>query len=420
MRGTRCVLAAAVALALVSGGCTRRKARPETGDIYRRIARPEIWQVLPGSQAARAGLVPGDLILVYDSVPVRTNDDVRTAQALSADKADSVPLVVLRDGKEVQVRVAPGPLGCVPVSGKYPSSLAVAIEEITRGLGRTIDYDWLAALSGESFTFTAREDLCRSLWPGGKAGVYLDELGRLAGLSFRSVHEAGGNQVSLEAIRAALAQDRPVLVHGGWPEHRWNFWGVAYRVDPADSVVYGYSLDSAAEMPLYGAVTEAYTVRPDGLEADPANITRAVVRQALELNQVYSDTGWKSGIAAYDLVIMSLDRVPFCPVCGDESQGCFDRLVWSTLAHRESACRFLEWMKLALSDQADILDAAIAGNTTVAGMLNGILHSGIHLGSIEDQHKLGIAFGRIQLAEVDLISIYDELLGSLGQQFSDQ
>ncbi len=393
-------------LVLVGVSC-RTQTGSKPGETYRRIARPEIWQVLPHGQAEVIGLRPGDILLVYDSTPVQTNEDVRQVQA--AARTEKVTIVVLRGDEELTFTVKPGPLGVMPVSARYPSSLAVALWELMRSTGRFADYDWLAALSGEAFTFTARPDECRAWWPGGKSGVYLEALGQAAGLSFSRIPDPA-------QLRATVAQGRPVLVRGGWPEHRSGFWGVVTRLDPRDSVLYGYSLDSATELALTGPVKEAYTVISTGQWAEPVEVLRTALTHALELAQVYADTGWRSGIEAYDLVIASLDTVPFCPRCGiDESQACFDRLVWATLANRESADRFLEGMKLALPDQVALIDEALAVNRAIISKLNGMLRSGSELGRLEEQRKLGHVFSRIELDEVQLISIYEDILSSLPQ-----
>ncbi len=396
--------------ALVLVVCGKPVVHTKPGEVYKRVARPEIWQILPRTQAESVGLQSGDLVLSYNQEPVRTNDEIRRAQARALGSKGRIPVVVLRGDKELEFSVEPGPLGGMPVAAKYPSSLALALEDIMRHFGLFADYDWLAALSGESFTFTARADECRAWWPGGKSGEYLAQLADMTGLSIERLG-ARGQGLGVDAIKQELLRGRTVLVHGGWPDHRYGFWGIATRYDMKDSLVYGYSLDSAEELGLTGLVDEAYVVAPADDYKQPDELLARVLTQALELTQAYSDTGWKSGIQAYDLLLTSLDTVPFCPVCGtEESQACFDRLVWATIAHKQSANRFLQSMKLASPEQAGLLDETIADNQAIIGKLEGIARSSVRLGRLEDQRKLALILSKVQLIENDLIGLYEALL----------
>jgi len=171
---------------------------------------------------------------------------------------------------------------------------------------------------------------------------------------------------------------------------------------------------SAGETALNGLIEEAYEVthRPTG-DPEPADMLTTVLTQALELGQAYADSGWQSGIAAYDVWIGSLDTVPFCPVCADSGKACFDRLVWTLLANKESANRFLQDMREALPEQADLLDGIIDNNTTIIAKLSGIIQSGVTTGTRERQEKLAKVVNEIQLIETDQLGRYEELIGEL-------
>ena len=65
---------------------------------------------LPESQAAAAGLRAGDVMVSYDGRATRDVDALRSA-ATAAEGRETVPVVVVRDGKEVTVLVRPGRLG---------------------------------------------------------------------------------------------------------------------------------------------------------------------------------------------------------------------------------------------------------------------------------------------------------------------
>ena len=395
-------------------GCATVETESRPGDVYRKASRPQVWKVLPFSPAEEVGMQPGDLVITYNRQPVRSNDEIREAQARALGSSEEIPVVVLRKNVEVELRVPPGPLGALPVAARYPSSLALALEDIMTRLGVFTDYDWLAALTGESFTFTAHEDACRAWWPGGKSHVYLDAVQDVAGLEFRQVHTGDATGEAVTAIRGELLKGRQVLVQGGWPDHRAEFWGLVTRYDQDEGLLFGYSLDAADELPLVGDVLVAYVVELDGEWAAPDVMVRTVLTQALELAQVRSDEGWKSGLDAWNLLIVSLETVPFCPVCGEEeSQACLERLVWTMVAHKESANRFLEWMRLAVPDQAALIDDIVGDNNAVIGKLQGMMRSGVQVGTIEDQRKLARAFLEIEVIENDLIGGYENLLGAL-------
>jgi hypothetical protein len=400
--------------------CRKEETGAALGTTYAQIARPAIWRVLPRTQAESIGLEPGDVIVSYSEEPVKTTEELVQLQFKSVGSQSKIPMTVLRGDVEVKLAATPGVLGVLPEAERYTGGLAVALKDILGYYGVTADYDWLAALTGESFAFTARREGCRGLWPNGVSGNYLEGLTRYYGLTFRTVFagtvDSAGDaqQQAMAAIRDKLGRGRPVLVFGAWPASNGFGWGVAARYNPGDSAVYGYSLGSTGEVRLSGPIAEAYEVTYRATEEpDPAEMLTSVLTQALELGQAYADTGWQSGVAAYDLWIRALDTVPFCPVCPDSGKGCFDRLIWTLLANKESANRFLQDMRQALPDQTAVIDEAIARNESAIGKLNGIIQSGVKIGTRESQQKLARMVNEIQLQETDLLGLYDELIGEL-------
>jgi hypothetical protein len=387
------------------------------GSVYERVARPVIWQVLPGSQAEKLGFQSGDVVVSYNDIAVKSNDDLWQLVVELNQPGGAVPLVLLRGDEELTISVQRGELGFIPDVGRSPSSLAVALEDILNHLGATADYDWLSALTGESFAFTARSGTCALSWPGGLSDLYLYEAARSVGLSLGLLYDHGESDPGADGtagIKTALGRGRIVLVHGGWPDEKAEHWGVATRYDDDDSLVYGYTLGSADELPLTGSVLEAYEVRRVGQPVqDPAELLADVLVRALESGQAYADTGWQSGIAAYDLLIAALGSVPFCPECSTASQACFERLVWTLRANRESANRFLADMREALPDLAGLLDEAVADNVAIIAKLDGIIRSGVRVGSVEEQEKLALALTEIELIETDLLGVYEDLLAEL-------
>ena len=416
------VTLALVALVAVVA-CRKEETGTALGTTYAQIARPAIWRVLPRTQAESLKLEPGDVIASYSDEPVKSTEELVQLQFRSVGSQEKIPMTVLRGDAEVKFEATPGVLGVLPEAERYTGGLAVALKDILGYYGVTADYDWLAALTGESFAFTARREGCRGVWPNGLSGNYLEGLTKYYGLTFRTVFAGATDsarpageapQEAMAAIRAKLGRGRPVLVYGAWPGSNGFGWGIAARYSPDDSTVYGYSLGSAGEVRLSGPIGEAYEVAHRvTAEPDPAEMLTTVLTQGLELGQAYADTGWQSGIAAYDLWIRALDTVPFCPVCPDSGRECFDRLIWTLLANKESANRFLQDMREALPDQTALIDEAIAKNESAIGKLNGIIQSGVKIGSRESQQKLARMVNEIQLLETDLLGLYEDMIGEL-------
>ena len=397
--------------------CEQAPGRSKPGDSYRELARPEVWKLVPHQQAELLGLEPGDLLLRYGGEPVLTNADVVAAQERAASRGQPVIITVLRDGRELEFEVEPGPIGVLPVSMHRPSSLAAALADIMRSLGLFAEYDWLAALTGESFTLAAADEECRAWWPAGTAGLYLDDLALMTGLDLHPVYliEEGGD--ALAAVRGALEAGHPVLVRGGWPMPRAGFWGVATGFDPEQGergLLFGFTLDSAEEQPLAGGVVEAYVVRPGMGWDDLDEVLALVLTQALELGLSRIDFGWRTGLQAYDELITGLDTVPFCPVCGpEESPVCFERLVWAMVAHKESAVRFLEAMREVVPEEAALIDEIVGDLRAQVGKLEGIGRSGARIGVLEDQRRIAMALAEVQVIENDLLGLYEQLLSLL-------
>ncbi len=70
-------------------------------------------------------------------------------------------------------------------------------------------------------------------------------------------------------------------------------------------------------------------------------------------------------------------------------------------------------MREALPDQADLIDEAIAENAAIIGKLNGIIQSGVKIGTRESQQKLARVVVEIQALEIDLLGLYEEIIGGM-------
>ena len=412
-------------VALVAAvACRKEEAGAALGTTYERIARPAIWRVLPRTQAESVGLEPGDLIVSYNGEPVKTTEELVQLQFRSVASPEKITMTVLRGDADMKFDVTAGVLGVLPDAERYGGGLAVALKDILGHYGATVDYDWLAALTGESFDFTARREGCRGAWPNGLAGAYVDGLTRYYGLTFRPVFAADDaalarpaeevQPAAIAAIRDRLSRGKLVIVLGTWPGANGQNWGLATRCGADDSVVHGYVLGSAGEVALNGSIVEAYEVTYRAApEPEPAEMLTTVLTQALELGQAYADTGWVSGIAAYDLWMKSLDTIPFCPVCPDSGKACFDRLIWTLLANKESANSFLQDMREALPDQTGLIAEVVAENSAIIGKLTGIIQSGVRIGTKESQQKLARAVNEVQLTETELLGLYESIIGEL-------
>jgi tetratricopeptide (TPR) repeat protein len=167
--------------------------------------------VLPGSNASRAGLRAGDVLLRYGGAKLTTKADLKMAEA-----SERVPIVVWRDGKLLDdLRISPGKLGIV-VSDDSP---AVALRK-RRDLDLLADArsrDEAKPLPGTRLEVAA----IAALLPEGKATLLLgskaseQELDALAAAhrlkQFRLLHLATHGQVDpVSAARSSLllARDR--------------------------------------------------------------------------------------------------------------------------------------------------------------------------------------------------------------------
>jgi CHAT domain-containing protein/Tfp pilus assembly protein PilF len=79
--------------------------------------------VVPGSNASRAGLHAGDVLLRYKETVLKTAADLKL-QAAGEDPKVRLPVLVWRAGEELTVEVAPGPLGVSMDREPAPEALA--------------------------------------------------------------------------------------------------------------------------------------------------------------------------------------------------------------------------------------------------------------------------------------------------------
>lgn len=403
-------------LLLVAGCGTTPRGTP-LGATYRSMDKPEVWKVPAKTRAQLADLKPGDVILSYDENPVMDLNALHEAEAKGRDKTGTVKLVVMRGEQELIFEARPGELGFIPGSMRYFASLAKALEEVMSHFGQDGYYDWLAGLTGESFSLNVLDEDCSSWGYNGKAvNNSLDDIEKFTGIAFKPLWQSTGTTAEnpLPILKDALTREDAVLVWGGWSGNPY-LWGVASRFNPSDSTIYGYSLGSGKEQPLTPEKVQAiYQVKcRKKVIPDPAELLITVLDRALEQGLAATDSGWHSGLEAYDIIVKKLSQFPICsegPEVGTEH---FYRLVWSLISNKESANKLLADIKVALPEKASLLDEAMARNRAILGKLEGIAATRIPLNSLANQQKLARVMVEIQSIENDLFGLYEEIIGEL-------
>jgi hypothetical protein len=411
------------------------RARPEgkpLGATYAELGKAEVWKVPSRCEAQVVGLKSGDVIIAYNEEPVASITEFYQLEkaVTAAGGGNKVKLNVLRDDQELSFEVRPVELGFVPWAKRYSASMAKALDDILQHNGQPGIYDWLAALTGESFALMLDEDNCYSWGTDGLADMYLTTVAKFTGLVCKVRYNrndqtvetavdddssrAGEPDPGVIAVWEGLAHNQDLLVLGRWGEQPFLQWGVVSRIEPKDSTVYGWAIDYGTEQALSGRIVSVYDVEfRNPVKLDPAVLVSAVLEQALELGLRSSDQGWHSGLEAYDILLKKLEQFPVCPPGVEAGDDCFYRLVWRLIAKKESANRFFAEMKEALPEQADLFDEVIGRNRAIIGKLEGVVAAGLSLNSLENQQKAARVLAEIQEIENELLGIYEEIIGEL-------
>ncbi|MCX7731639.1 MAG: PDZ domain-containing protein [candidate division WOR-3 bacterium] len=417
---------AAAGLGLISLAFSACKTAPPgkpLGATYAELGKAEIWKIPARSEAQTVGLKVGDVIIGYNDEPVRDVNEYfhLEREAVTAGSGEKVRLTVLRDDQELSFEVRRIPLGFLPKSRMYGASLAKALDDVIQHYGQPGMYDWLAALTGESFAVMLEENNPYSWGTDGLAENYISTVEQFTGLSLRLRYSRESEEVDsaapdpgLQVIRKLLAQNRDLVVLGKWGDQPALLWGIPVRINPADSTVLGWTLDYGTEQTLTGEVVSVYEVGFRGpVTPEPADMLSSVLEQALELGLRSSDRGWHSGLEAYDIVLKQLEQFPVVPEGIDAGNECFYRLVWRLMAKKESANRFLNEMKQVLPEQADLIEEVLGRNRAIIGKLEGVMAANLRLDSPANQQKAARVIAEIQEIENDLLGLYEELIGDL-------
>ncbi|MBM3315044.1 hypothetical protein FJY71_04280 [candidate division WOR-3 bacterium] len=189
---------------------------------------------------------------------------------------------------------------------------------------------------------------------------------------------------------------------------------MASRLDDPDSAVLGYSIGSATEQRLTGDVMEVFVARPKSVpDPQPEDLLVMALDHALELGLAVADSGWRTGLDAYDGLIASLDTTSFCAGDPQQGQARFRRFLWAMVGCKAGAGRFVEEMKEALPEQAELIDEIAGAGRIIVSKLEGIIQSGVGVESADDRRRIQIVLNEIQLIENDLLGFYEELIGEL-------
>lgn len=401
---------------LVSAGCRTTPRTAPLGSTYRALDKPEVWKVPAQTIAQLANLKPGDVILSYDENPIPDLNALQEAETRARDKTGTIKLIVMRDEQELVLEAKAGELKFIPGTMRYFASLAKALEDIMAYFGQPGYYDWLAGLTGESFSINVLDEDCSSWGYNGKAVSSFEDIENIAGIDFKPLWQSTGETTDnpLMTLQDALTRGDAVLVWGGWSGNPY-LWGVASRFSPSDSTIYGYSLGSGKEQPLtLGKAQAIYEVKcRKNVIPDPARLLITVLDRALEQGLASTDSGWHSGLEAYDIIVKKLSQFPMCPEGPDVATDHFYRFVWSLISNKESANKLLADIKVALPEKASLLDEAMARNRAILGKLDGVAATRLPLNSLENQEKLARVMVEIQSIENDLLGLYEEIIGEL-------
>ncbi len=406
-------------LAVVLSYCQRPPEGKRIGSSYQELSKAEVWKVPSRSQAQIIGLRPGDLIIAYNDEVIKNFGDYLAAEKHLVGTREAVKLTVLRDEQEINLETKPVPLSFIPRTKMYSASLAKALDDILQHFGQQGFYDWLAAMTGESFALTLLDQDCQSWGGDGLADNYLTNVGKFTGLSFRTIYQSSaGDTEEQYRARAALAQglaeNKFVLVYGGWEKVSGNGWGIVVRFDSKDSVFYGYAIEDGEEQALKRGLVRAYEVKFRGkVNIELPILVTTVLEQALEMGLAASDSGWHSGLEAYDVILKQLERFPLCPEGVDVSNLCFYNMVWRLISKKESANRFLYEMREVLPEGAEMFEEVIGRNRAIIGRLEGVAAAGVSFNSLDEQRKVAKVIYEIQQIENDILGIYEEIIGEL-------
>ncbi|MBN2380623.1 hypothetical protein JXM67_12550 [candidate division WOR-3 bacterium] len=229
--------------------------------------------------------------------------------------------------------------------GHTKDSFSLVIQAAARLLGIKLDYRTVYAMSSNCFAPVLNPEESCTAWWNMVAGGALELVGARFGLSFNKLDidipvdakELEGRQSEILAetakkVRQTLDNDEVVITAGGWkffpPDSGkfapWCFWGIITSVEP-DGTILGATLNKKKNHPIEWPypMWAVFKTEPaiTEREADIRMLRRGIAR-IYGTEEPLLGEKHVSGLGAMDMWIKQLDRIPYCPACGERSWSC--------------------------------------------------------------------------------------------------
>lgn len=114
------------------------------------FSNPIINEVMENSPASRAGIMPNDMLLEIQNIPVYTSYQV--TQIIQSNKENEIPIVLKRDDDTLNIAVIPGADGIIGVAMGHV--FTGEIDYKTYGFFESFYYGWLDIVRMTDLTFT--------------------------------------------------------------------------------------------------------------------------------------------------------------------------------------------------------------------------------------------------------------------------
>ncbi len=170
---------------------------------------PMITSVGPRSPAERAGLKPGDVVLMVAGQPLYTHEDL--LEAIRTRPGQSFELTIERDGKQLTMTVTPE-----PVKERLPTGEEVTVGKIQAGLApkavRFEPYGPLtAAWQGTVKTWEMTVLTAKGLWKLVSRQIDLSNIGGPIQIATETTRQANDGLVSVAVFVALISVNLGVL-----------------------------------------------------------------------------------------------------------------------------------------------------------------------------------------------------------------
>ena len=111
------------------------ESEPGSGESAHHGLGVTVMDVIQGSQASEAGILPGDAIINYAGIKINNVKTLQDAISFCAGLTGDIMVIVLREGKTLSLAVPPGPLGVLLQKGNEDSQPARANQ-----IGKALKY----------------------------------------------------------------------------------------------------------------------------------------------------------------------------------------------------------------------------------------------------------------------------------------